>query len=390
MTEPFFLRLYPITQPGCNVVAATRTRPWMKENPHVFKCGPVTNYNSFGWDLTTTEEIIVEWNGGIQKDDMYVVSPNSIAETNFGHGIITFKPGYTWHTPKGWSLVVTRIPNYDHGDFEPMDALIETDVLKYPIFPSAKLKKPGRYVIPKDTPVARVFPIQSGVVTECVPEILPEPEEFLEYRMWQAKERKEFLKVNQKGWQKFYHNIAQKPVVRMKAPENKFVDKNEQILIVDNYLTDEECDKLLHICKTTNDWKGQGDWKERLLWPEYSKNLAKKLITDRTSVCEEFFDSALKIDNVHCVIWREGNHMPPHSDYGAHDEYMHRDIASIIYLNDDYKGGDIYIPELNFSAKPKKGQLIAFNGGKLTHGVKEVKSGTRFTNICWFNILGKK
>lgn len=215
-----FLKLYKISPYCLSVEPAKRRREWMNENPHVYKCGPVTNCNSFGWDIITIEDHIIEWNGGTSKEDLTVKEGRHTCHSNFGHGVLTFNVGYTWHTPKGWSLYVTDIPNEPTREFQTISALIETDVLKYPFFPSITFKQPGVYNIPRNTAICRVFPVLLPQVVECSPTIENEPLDFLDYRLWQTKQRNEFKQdssqTGKKGWQRFYHNITTYPVIKMK------------------------------------------------------------------------------------------------------------------------------------------------------------------------------
>jgi len=216
----FFLKLYKISQCPMNIQPSHRRRVWMNENPHVYKCGPVTNCNSFGWDILTIEDHVFEWNGGTKKEDL-VIHQGHTAHSNFGHGVLTFNLGYTWHTPEGWSLYVTSVPNEPNNMFHTISAMIETDVLKYPFFPSIALNSSGKFTIPKDTAICRVFPVRLPEIVDCVPTIENEPPDFLEYRIWQTNERNKFKNDkgtygNKKGWQKFYHNIANYPVIKMK------------------------------------------------------------------------------------------------------------------------------------------------------------------------------
>lgn len=231
--EKLELKLYPLVPQlhRCHIEPATRSREWMKENPHSFKCFPITNANSFGWDILTSCQIVIEWDGKKSSSSIIVSEGGHQAKTNFGFGIITFHIGYTWHTSQDWSMMFSPVPNYDHEYFTPISAIVETDKLKYPIFVSAKLKNPGKIIIPPRTPICRVIPIKTGPAIECQPEIHQEPQDFLEYRNWQAKERTTFLADKEKrkeckGWQKFYYEIAENPTVKMK----NVIDKKELII----------------------------------------------------------------------------------------------------------------------------------------------------------------
>lgn len=59
--------------------------------------------------------------------------------------------------------------------------------------------------------------------------------------------------------------------------------------------------------------------------------------------------------------------------------------AIVIYLNDDYEGGELYFPQHNIEIKPKAGSLMTFPGTeKFKHGTKKVY-GTkdRFVIACF-------
>jgi len=164
---------------------------------------------------------------------------------------------------------------------------------------------------------------------------------------------------------------------------------SKTILIHDNYLTTDECDQLVSLFEETPfpEKQTDGPWCYRVKWPVLSEHFHQKLITERIKIAEEFFEQRLEIENPNMTSWNVGHEMPPHSDYGIMNRFATREYASIIYLNDDFDGGELYIPELNFENKPKKGQLVCFQGGKLYHGVKMITRGFRLTHICWFKVL---
>jgi hypothetical protein len=71
---------------------------------------------------------------------------------------------------------------------------------------------------------------------------------------------------------------------------------------------------------------------------------------------------------------------------GAKHAFDYRDFASIIYLNDDYDGGEIYFPALDRVMKPRAGMLVAFTGGwRHEHAVLKVRHGTRFTMPAFYS-----
>lgn len=65
--------------------------------------------------------------------------------------------------------------------------------------------------------------------------------------------------------------------------------------------------------------------------------------------------------------------------------------GTVVYLNDDYSGGEIYYPKRNISYKPKAGDLIIHSAfDEYSHGVKEVLSGTRYVYANFMIPFGKK
>ena len=60
------------------------------------------------------------------------------------------------------------------------------------------------------------------------------------------------------------------------------------------------------------------------------------------------------------------------------DQYTDPSIryATIIYINDDYNGGEIFFTNKNLELKPKPGSLLIFPGNdEFNHGVRHVQSG---------------
>ena len=63
--------------------------------------------------------------------------------------------------------------------------------------------------------------------------------------------------------------------------------------------------------------------------------------------------------------------------------YQHRKFALSLILNDDYEGGELYLPEYDISLKPKANTAIVFPG-ICTHQVNPIISGSRKTIITFF------
>lgn len=92
----------------------------------------------------------------------------------------------------------------------------------------------------------------------------------------------------------------------------------------------------------------------------------------------------LYADVVNFARWPVGFELHPHADAenpgGAPHPFPWRNFASVIYLNDNYGGGEIYFPNFKLELKPKPGTLVVFPGTlRYLHGVRAVTSGMRHT-----------
>ncbi len=74
--------------------------------------------------------------------------------------------------------------------------------------------------------------------------------------------------------------------------------------------------------------------------------------------------------NPFITVWKATNYQAEHVD--------NAEFGAVIYLNDDYEGGEINFPTLNKTIKPTKGSLLYWPG-YLPHSVSPVVSGTRYT-----------
>lgn len=94
-----------------------------------------------------------------------------------------------------------------------------------------------------------------------------------------------------------------------------------------------------------------------------------------------------------------GGHYHPHVDAegvwvnpdGSKEwrKNIDRDLSVLIYLNEDYEGGELVFPELHIRIRPKRGMLVAFpSTHHYLHGVEPVTSGERFAIVTWMTVKG--
>jgi hypothetical protein len=111
--------------------------------------------------------------------------------------------------------------------------------------------------------------------------------------------------------------------------------------------------------------------------------LTHTIIKIRDMVSKKFnHDISLKQFNY--VNMKAGSSNSLHFD-SNNDGEQERQYAALIYLNDEYTGGEINFPDIDLCIKPKPLTLIFFKGDEtLMHEVKEVLSGERKNILMFF------
>ena len=89
-------------------------------------------------------------------------------------------------------------------------------------------------------------------------------------------------------------------------------------------------------------------------------------------------------DGLHMMSWKAGLFMPPHADNAYPDgnphELAYRDLSGVLYLNDSFEGGGLYLTAQDVLLKPRAGTMISMTGGfHHEHAVVRVESGLRVT-----------
>jgi len=68
-----------------------------------------------------------------------------------------------------------------------------------------------------------------------------------------------------------------------------------------------------------------------------------------------------------------------------------RDYTGLVYLNDNFTGGELVFPDRDVVIIPKPGLLVAFpSNHKFVHAVRKVLSGKRYSLLVWFTVNAAK
>ena len=124
---------------------------------------------------------------------------------------------------------------------------------------------------------------------------------------------------------------------------------NRTFIRIDNFLSKEECNKLIEKFKQSKD----------------------SVLKYRNT-----FTLKIKPDNCEIVMWPVDSYMKIHIDNG--DKF-----SFFLYLNDDFEGGETVVEDI--TVKPKQGRIIIFSNGVMYHEVKQIKKNNRFMLAGWYN-----
>jgi len=111
---------------------------------------------------------------------------------------------------------------------------------------------------------------------------------------------------------------------------------------------------------------------------------------------EKVFGRKVRANTSHAQKWDVGGFAAPHSDNSDHDgnpnAFEINKYVGILYLNDDYDGGELYFCDKNnnmnpyLSFKPNAYSYYVFPGGvENIHGVSEITKGTRYTMVSFWD-----
>lgn len=160
-------------------------------------------------------------------------------------------------------------------------------------------------------------------------------------------------------------------------------------MYTNKFLLDKICDWFIDLYKRSDDKKQVFNNKKilRLYDLIAEEDDVKRTITFMGNhMAKDFPTNRLYVKNIEVVEWNEGQSMDWHRDY------PHYEGTSIIFLNDDYEGGELItasdpsdaMKHTRIIYSPKKGANVSFLN-TLYHKVNPVIKGKRYTLVIWYH-----
>lgn len=178
----------------------------------------------------------------------------------------------------------------------------------------------------------------------------------------------------------------------------EFGDKGyikDDIIYYNNFLTPEECKTIVEIFEDEEQpWSMSAFFESygMSIMPEdpilerygFPKDYWAKLADKMQAAVEDAHQRKIKSVSSHAQKWNVGAFAPFHSDNtdmeGNWSAWERSKLVCLLYINDDYSGGELNFRDHDIKIKPLAGQLITFPGGfGNIHEVTIVEGTTRHT-----------
>lgn len=122
---------------------------------------------------------------------------------------------------------------------------------------------------------------------------------------------------------------------------------------------------------------------------EFMRELSNKFFLSTVAASEGYrakfniYEPAFFVEGFNLLRYEGGEEYHAHYD-GATSS--HRAISPILYLNDDYTGGELEFVNFDLTIKPKAGSMYIFPSNyAYAHIAHPVKTGTKYAIVTWLH-----
>lgn len=220
MKDKLTITAYEVVAEPMPLRVAQRGRDWIENLPERFayRCLPLALVNQVGWEILNPVAFTAKWNGKPGLDAISIKSHGKAAElvgSHFGHGVLTFSPGYLFRTSKSHNLWVKGPSNAPRDGIAPLEGLIETDWAPYTFTMNWQFtRKRHKVTFEKDEPIATIVPYPRHYIAKFQPDqksLNQNPGLYQQYVDWREDRlafnealRESGSSAQQDGWQRKY------------------------------------------------------------------------------------------------------------------------------------------------------------------------------------------
>lgn len=194
--------------------------------------------------------------------------------------------------------------------------------------------------------------------------------------------------------------ITSSPGTGIAIYENVWSDTSRTVNIIERVTSDKDSGVTYNLSTILGDVNNESNIKNQYRTSDdlhITGSSHNKHFADIDAECKKIIDTYLKSYkkdfNIHDDVfgpegfqllkYESGSYFKSHYDsYPA----VKRCISVLIYLNDDYEGGEIEFVHFNAKIKPKAGSLILFPSNyPYRHIAHPVTSGTKYAIVTWLH-----
>jgi len=176
-----------------------------------------------------------------------------------------------------------------------------------------------------------------------------------------------------------------------------------RILVSENTLSLKECTFLIALYDRYSELSSRRDYTRRPLLHYYTLRDADSesasWVYGVTLRCKEKIEDYLRtpelfVESLFVACLSSGESHIAHADNERRENGRwvpnhtpNRDYTGLVYLNDDFTGGELVFPDRDVVIAPKPGLLVGFpSNHKFVHAVPKVLSGKRYSLPVWFTV----
>jgi len=173
------------------------------------------------------------------------------------------------------------------------------------------------------------------------------------------------------------------------------------VVIFDNFVKDEFCDLFIEFFKKQTTWTKSVTYGETEAGldpsssPRQSTQIMLANYPNADKLVFSIFNRSLNVyrtiyehvevrgdEGYSLLRYRKGGEYKEHVDRGSQNN---RIVSGLLYLNDDFEGGEINFSRYDLTVKPKKGSVILFPSFHThLHASLPITSGTKYAVVTWF------
>ena len=150
-----------------------------------------------------------------------------------------------------------------------------------------------------------------------------------------------------------------------------------EYFVIPNFISPEDCNSLIEFINSLPEEDFIQKRDGRLTIANADLEESNVFLNKYTPKVQALLTANHQIRTFFLAVYPIGAGIAPHIDE-PDEEKLKDDVGVVYFLNDDFTGGEIYLPDWDFTYVPKTGDAVFFPINRYMHGVKPVISGIRY------------